>query len=76
MTELLFGQRMMREISPGPHTLRVHNTLMWRTVTFDAPPGGHVHFTVMNRSGRGYYALLFVLGVAPLFLAVEPGAPT
>jgi hypothetical protein len=75
VAELLFGQTHTHEIWPGRHVLRVHNTLMWRTIEFDALPGTHVHYTVANRAGRGYYALLLVIGVAPLFLVVEPGRP-
>ena len=36
---LLYGQRLTREIPPGRHTLRANNTLVWRTVAFDAEPG-------------------------------------
>ena len=75
VSELLFGQAHTVEIAPGPHTLFVHNTLMWRSVGFEAPPGEHVHFTVANRAGRSYYLLLFVIGVAPLYLTLERGAP-
>jgi hypothetical protein len=63
------------EILPGEHTLRVHNTLVRKTVRFEAAPGGHVHFTVANRAGRGYYFLIFLVGVAPLYLTVQPGLP-
>jgi hypothetical protein len=75
LVELLYGQSHTREILPGPHTLRVHNTLVRRSVTFEAPPGGHVHYTVANRAGRGYYVLVFLIGVAPLSLSLEPGRP-
>ena len=66
---------MTAEVAPGPHELLVHNTLMWRRVSFDALPGAHVHFTVVNRAPLGFYALLLVVGVAPLVLSVEPGRP-
>jgi hypothetical protein len=75
VVELLFGHTFTTEIFPGQHTLHVHNTLMWRSLAFEALPGGHAHFTVANRAGRGYYFLLLVLGFAPLFLSVEPGLP-
>jgi hypothetical protein len=53
----------------------VHNTLHWRTIAFDALPGEHVHFTVLNRNTRWYYPLLLVIGVAPLYLEVQRGVP-
>ncbi len=73
--QLLYGDTQTHEIAPGAHTLRVHNTLVWKTIPFDAPPGAHVHFTVWNRSWSGYYVMLFWLGAAPLGLGIEPGPP-
>jgi len=49
---LLFGERTSREIAPGPHRLRAHNTLVWKTVEFDARPGEHVKFATVNRAWR------------------------
>jgi hypothetical protein len=45
------GRSVTREIAPGRHSLRANNTLMWRTVEFDAAPGEHVRFVASNRSG-------------------------
>jgi hypothetical protein len=73
--ELLYGQTHTWEIIPGPHTLRIHNTLVWQTWTFDAEPGSHVHFTVWNRAWGGYYVMMLFLGAAPLRLGVARGAP-
>jgi hypothetical protein len=60
-----------REISPGHHRLRVHNTLVWKTVEFDAASGEHVRFGVVNRAGFGSMALLALLGAGPLYVTVE-----
>jgi hypothetical protein len=73
--ELLFGQTHTFEILPGPHRLRIHNTLVWQTHTFDAAPGEHVHFTVWNRAWGGYYVMMLFLGSAPLRLGVARGEP-
>jgi len=75
LAELLYGQTRTCEISPGRHTLRIHNTLVWKTVVFDAAPGAHMQVTVWNRSWFGYYVMLFFVGAAPLGLGVEPGIP-
>jgi hypothetical protein len=72
---LLFGQHLTIEIPPGRHRLRANNTLVWKTVEFDAPPGGHVHFTCVNRAPASLYFMLFVFGVAPLYVSLEPGPP-
>ena len=34
--QLLYGESLTREIPPGRHSLRANNTLVWRTVEFDA----------------------------------------
>jgi hypothetical protein len=73
--QLLFGESFTCEIAPGSHTLRVHNTLVWKTRRFEAEPGAHVHYTVWNRSWGGYYLMIVFLGSAPLGLGVAAGTP-
>jgi hypothetical protein len=68
---LLFGDSATRPIPPGPHRLRVHNTLLWKNVTFDASAGEHVRFTTVNRAGFGSMALVALLGAGPLYVTVE-----
>ena len=71
LATLLFGDRVTREITPGPHRLRAHNTLVWKTVEFEAKPGEHVRFTTVNRAGLGSTALVALLGVGPLYVTLE-----
>ena len=73
---LLFGQQVTREIAPGRHTLRANNTLVWKTVEFDAEPGAHVHYTCVNRAPSSLYFMLFIFGVAPLYVVLRPGVPS
>jgi hypothetical protein len=68
---LLFGEEYSTEITAGPHTLRVHNTLVWKTVNFEAKPGDHIRFTVVNRTGWGTWWMLSLFGAGPLYLTVE-----
>lgn len=75
VAQLLYGQTFTREIPPGHHTLRANNTLVWKTIEFDAPPGGHLHFTCVNRAPRSLYYLIAIFGVAPLFVTLRPGRP-
>ena len=35
---LLFGESMTRELAPGLHRLRIHNTLVWKTLSSTSPP--------------------------------------
>lgn len=68
---LLFGQSATRELVPGVHRLRVHNTLVWKTVEFTVAPGEHVRFALTNRASFGTYALVSLLGVGPLYVSIE-----
>jgi hypothetical protein len=72
---LLFGQAAKRPIPPGSHRLRVHNTLVWKNVTFDAAPGEQVRFRAVNRAGPGSMTLLALLGAGPLYVTVERVTP-
>jgi hypothetical protein len=78
---LLFGDTVTREVAPGAHRLRAHNTLFWKTLDLDLRPGEHARFLVINRAGPGSYSLLGLLGAGPLYLTFErdqeqPGTST
>ena len=66
-----FGQAVSRQVPPGPHVLRAHNTLVWKTLECDVTPGEHVRFTVINRPGFFTYAMLSLLGTGPIYLTFE-----
>src|SRR5690348_1624656 len=63
---VLFGEHATRDIPPGHHRLRAHNTLVWKTAEFEAAPDEYVRFRVVNRAGLGSMALVALLGVGPL----------
>jgi hypothetical protein len=71
MGELLWGDSMMWELAPGPHTLRVHNTLVWRTVRFVLGPGEQVFYEAINRAGASTYLVLPVFGIGPLYVTLR-----
>jgi hypothetical protein len=75
LATLLYGGEITRDIDPGPHRLRAHNTLFWKTLNVDLTPGEHARFIVVNRAGTGTFSLLGLLGVGPLYLTFER-APT
>jgi len=68
---LLFGEEASREIAPGPHRVKAHNTLFWKNLDVDLQPGEHARFVVANRAGSGTLSLLGILGVGPLYLTFE-----
>ena len=67
---LMYGESVTADIEPGRRRLRVHNTLVWKTAHFDAAPGGHTRFTVINRPGGSTNGLLTILGARPLYLTL------
>ena len=69
--DLLFGDSIQRDVAPGPHRLRVSNTLVWKTLDFDVKPGEQVRFDAINRAGRLTYPMLVLLGAAPLYVSVR-----
>ena len=73
---LLYGEEVSRDVPAGPHRLRAHNTLFWKSIDFELAAGEHARFRVINRAGFGTYSLLGLLGVGPLFLTFEREGPT
>ena len=73
---LLAGERFAREIVPGPHRLKLNNTLVWKTLDFEAASGEVIEFRFANKAGRFAIPFLAVMGVAPLYLSVERVATT
>lgn len=69
--DLLFGESISREVDPGRHTLRVSNTLVWKTLEFDVKPGEQVRFEAINRPGKLTYPMLVFIGVGPLYVTVK-----
>jgi hypothetical protein len=71
VTMLQFCETYTCEIKPGPHRLRAHNTLFWKTHHIVLRPGEHAKFTAINRTGAISFGLLFMLGAFPLYLTFE-----
>jgi len=69
---LLPGQDVSREVPPGSHRLRVHNTLFWKTIDFTVTVGEHATFVTANRRGFGTYSFLaYLLGCNLIYLFVQ-----
>jgi hypothetical protein len=71
LATLLYGQQVTREVPPGPHRLKAHNTLFWKNIALDLKPGEHARFVVINHAGTGTFSLMGMLGVGPLYLTLE-----
>ena len=63
------------DVEPGPHRLRVHNTLFKKTIEFTLAGGEHARFTATNRAGWGTYSVwafwIGFLGAGPFYLTLE-----
>jgi len=68
---LLWGDSVTTELLPGKHTIRVSNTLVWKTVEFELKPGEQVFFEAVNRTGPGTYVMLLIFGAGPLYLTLK-----
>jgi hypothetical protein len=68
---LSHGEAVTHELPAGPHRLRAHNTLFWKTHDIVLQPGEHARFKAINRAGWGTFGWLMVLGAAPLYLTFE-----
>ena len=71
---LRHGETVTRDVQPGHHRLRAHNTLIWKTIEFDLQPGEHAQFTAINKAGWGTYSVLAWIGAGPIYLTLERSA--
>jgi len=65
------GQAVTHELPAGPHRLRAHNTLFWKTHDVVLQPGEHARFRAANLAGWAVFGFLIALGAAPLKLLFE-----
>ena len=68
---LEYGETFTCELTPGPHRIRAHNTLFWKTHDLVVRPGEHLRFTAINRTGTISFGVLFMLGAFPVYLTFE-----
>ncbi len=68
---LMHGQEASCEVPPGEHRIRIHNTLVWKTILVTLSPGETATYHIVNRAGFGTLVLVATLGVGPIYLTVE-----
>jgi hypothetical protein len=71
LATLLWGDSITCQLEPGPHCLRVHNTLVWKTVEFVLAPGEQLFFEAINRTGPGTLAMTVLFGIGPLYVTIR-----
>jgi hypothetical protein len=68
------GDRVTRQVAPGHHVVKAHNTLFRRTREIDLSAGETAEFLGVNKAGGGSMVmsiLMAVLGVGALKLDFE-----
>lgn len=68
---LLWGDSVTWELGPGPHRVRVHNTLVWKTADFTLAPGEQLFFEAVNKAGPGTLTMTLLFGLGPLYVALR-----
>ena len=63
---LRYGATFTRALSPGRHTVKVHNTLFGHSVEVDAVAGETVRFRCDNGLTGGGMVMVLMIGVAYL----------
>ena len=68
---LRYGHLVTRDIAPGHHQLKAHNTLSSDTLEFDAAPGQAVHVRCFNRVAKGGVLMMLTTGFAFISVRLE-----
>jgi|RhiMethySRZTD1v2_1073278.scaffolds.fasta_scaffold02635_10 hypothetical protein len=68
---LQWGDTFTHELPAGPHRIRAHNTLFWKTHDIVLQPGEHARFTAVNKAGFGTFGFMIFLGASPVYLTFE-----
>jgi hypothetical protein len=71
VASLLWGDSITCELQPGPHRLRISNTLYWKTVEFHVGTGEQVFFEAISHMGPGSIFMVLLLGVGPLYMTIR-----
>jgi hypothetical protein len=66
-----YGETLTREVKPGPHRVRVFNTLFSKTMMVDVGVGEHVRLRTANGFPRAGFLLMMVLHVTYLLVRLE-----
>lgn len=63
---LRYGRTQTRDVAPGRHVVKAHNTLFGTTIEIDAAPGEVVRLSCVNGLTGGGKLMVPMLGVAYL----------
>ena len=66
---LRYGETLTRDVAPGRHRIKAHNTLSRDTIEIDAQPGEDIRIACHNAIARGSILMLMTTGFA--FITVK-----
>ena len=68
---LRYGDRLTRELPPGRHRVKGHNTLSSDTIEVDVAPGRQVRIRCHNRVAKGGVLMMLTTGFAFITVKLE-----
>ena len=68
---LRYGKSFTRDLAPGHHTVKAHNTLFGHTVDFDGVEGETVRYRCENGLSPGGIVMVLFMGVAYLKVKLQ-----
>ena len=68
---LRYGEVLTREVAPGSHRIKAHNTLSSHTLEVDAQPGEQIRIRCHNTIARGGILMLLTTGFAFIKVKLE-----
>jgi hypothetical protein len=68
---LRYGDVIRREVAPGRHRVKAHNTLSSHVVEFDAAAGEQVHIRCFNSLAKGSALMMLTTGFAFIKVRLE-----
>ena len=71
---LRYGETLTRELAPGQHVVKAHNTLSRHQVTFAAAAGERVRFRCHNKVAKGGVLMMLTTGFAFITVRLERDA--
>lgn len=70
-----WGYKIVAPLRPGPHVLKIDNTMQSRTVRFESRAGETVSIYIGHTAGMIAYALIMAIGISSLKVFVECDDP-
>ena len=68
---LRYGEVLTKQVPPGHHRIKAHNTLSKHTIEFDAAPGEQVRIRCLNTVARGGVLMMLTTGFAFITVRLE-----